>query len=71
MQDQIVFEDNHLLVINKKAGQLVQGDKTGEPAQAGPVDPTGPLIRVAGQRQLRGEALQSLARTRQAWAAAA
>ncbi len=30
MQDQIVFEDNHLLVINKKVGQLVQGDKTGD-----------------------------------------
>ncbi|KIA84717.1 pseudouridine synthase [Kaistella solincola] len=30
MQDQIVFEDNHLLVINKKTGQLVQGDKTGD-----------------------------------------
>lgn len=28
--DQIVFEDNHILVINKKAGQLVQGDKTGD-----------------------------------------
>jgi len=27
---QILFEDNHLLVINKKAGQLVQGDKTGD-----------------------------------------
>ena len=27
---QIIFEDNHLLVINKKAGQLVQGDKTGD-----------------------------------------
>jgi len=27
---QIVFEDNHLLVVNKKAGQLVQGDKTGD-----------------------------------------
>jgi len=27
---QIVFEDNHLLIINKKAGQLVQGDKTGD-----------------------------------------
>ena len=27
---QIVYEDNHLLVINKKAGQLVQGDKTGD-----------------------------------------
>lgn len=29
-QDQILFEDNHLLIINKKAGQLVQGDKTGD-----------------------------------------
>ncbi len=29
-QDQIIFEDNHLLVINKKVGQLVQGDKTGD-----------------------------------------
>ena len=27
---QIIFEDNHLLVINKKVGQLVQGDKTGD-----------------------------------------
>ena len=27
---QIIYEDNHLLVINKKAGQLVQGDKTGD-----------------------------------------
>ena len=27
---QILFEDNHLLVINKKVGQLVQGDKTGD-----------------------------------------
>jgi 23S rRNA pseudouridine1911/1915/1917 synthase len=28
--DQIVYEDNHMMVINKKAGQLVQGDKTGD-----------------------------------------
>ncbi|SDL53486.1 RluA family pseudouridine synthase [Chryseobacterium taihuense] len=28
--EQIVYEDNHLLVINKKVGQLVQGDKTGD-----------------------------------------
>lgn len=27
---QIIYEDNHMLVINKKAGQLVQGDKTGD-----------------------------------------
>lgn len=30
LQAQIIYEDNHLLVINKKAGQLVQGDKTGD-----------------------------------------
>lgn len=30
MEDQIVFEDNHMIVINKKVGQLVQGDKTGD-----------------------------------------
>lgn len=29
-QSQILYEDNHLLVINKKVGQLVQGDKTGD-----------------------------------------
>ncbi len=29
-ESQIVYEDNHLLVINKRAGQLVQGDKTGD-----------------------------------------
>ncbi|MBM3164825.1 MAG: RluA family pseudouridine synthase [Bacteroidetes bacterium] len=27
---QIIYEDNHLLVINKRVGQLVQGDKTGD-----------------------------------------
>ncbi|MDC1221059.1 RluA family pseudouridine synthase [Salibacteraceae bacterium] len=26
--DRIIFEDNHLLVVNKLAGELVQGDKT-------------------------------------------
>ncbi|MDL1913605.1 MAG: RNA pseudouridine synthase [Bergeyella sp.] len=30
MKRQIVYEDNHLLIINKKVGQLVQGDKTGD-----------------------------------------
>lgn len=29
---QIVYEDNHMMVINKKSGQLVQGDKTGDPS---------------------------------------
>lgn len=26
----ILYEDNHLMVVNKKAGQIVQGDKTGD-----------------------------------------
>lgn len=26
----ILFEDNHLIVVNKQSGQLVQGDKTGD-----------------------------------------
>lgn len=29
-QPQILFEDNHLLIINKSSGELVQGDKTGD-----------------------------------------
>ena len=29
-KEDILFEDNHLLVVNKKAGLLVQGDKTGD-----------------------------------------
>jgi 23S rRNA pseudouridine1911/1915/1917 synthase len=27
---EILFEDNHLLIINKKSSQIVQGDKTGD-----------------------------------------
>ncbi len=27
---QIVYEDNHLIIINKKASEIVQGDKTGD-----------------------------------------
>lgn len=27
---QIVYEDNHIIIINKRAGDIVQGDKTGD-----------------------------------------
>ncbi len=27
---EILYEDNHLLIVNKRAGQIVQGDKTGD-----------------------------------------
>ena len=27
---QILFEDNHIIIINKRAGENVQGDKTGD-----------------------------------------
>lgn len=30
MKPEILFEDNHLLIINKKPGELAQGDKTGD-----------------------------------------
>jgi len=29
-QSRILYEDNHLLIVNKKAGEIVQGDKTGD-----------------------------------------
>lgn len=32
LERRILFEDNHLLAINKKAGEIVQGDKTGDEA---------------------------------------
>ena len=28
--DQIIYEDNHVIVINKRASDIVQGDKTGD-----------------------------------------
>ena len=27
----VLFEDNHILIVNKRAGEIVQGDKTGDP----------------------------------------
>lgn len=30
LQDRILFEDNHLIAVNKLPGELVQGDKTGD-----------------------------------------
>ncbi len=32
LERRILFEDNHLLAINKKAGEIIQGDKTGDEA---------------------------------------
>ena len=34
LADQILYEDNHLLAINKLPGQITQGDKTGDPCLA-------------------------------------
>ena len=30
LKSRILYEDNHLLVVNKKVGEIVQGDKTGD-----------------------------------------
>ena len=26
----VLYEDNHLIIVNKAAGEIVQGDKTGD-----------------------------------------
>ena len=26
----VLYEDNHIIVVNKKSGEIVQGDKTGD-----------------------------------------
>ena len=30
LQNRILYEDNHLLIVNKKVGEIAQGDKTGD-----------------------------------------
>ena len=32
VESRILYEDNHLLAVNKEAGEIVQGDKTGDPS---------------------------------------
>ena len=27
---QVVYEDNHIIIVNKASGEIVQGDKTGD-----------------------------------------
>ena len=34
VKNRILFEDNNLLIVNKEAKELVQGDKTGDPTLA-------------------------------------
>ena len=28
---QVIYEDNHIIIVSKEAGEIVQGDKTGDP----------------------------------------
>jgi len=44
---QIIYQDNHLLVVNKLPGQLVQGDKTGDISL---IDMSKEYIRVYSQK---------------------
>ena len=30
IEAQVLYEDNHLIIVNKLAGQLIQGDKSGD-----------------------------------------
>ena len=30
----VLYEDNHIIIVNKRSGEIVQGDKTGDPTLA-------------------------------------
>ena len=30
MSMQVLYEDNHIIIVNKESGEIVQGDKTGD-----------------------------------------
>ena len=42
----ILYEDNHLIAVNKQVSDLVQGDKTGDETLAEKVREVRPGIRV-------------------------
>lgn len=49
--ERILYEDNHLIVVNKRSGELVQPDPTGDPALE---DEVKEMIRVRdGQARSR------------------
>ncbi len=47
LSQRIIYEDNHLIVVNKQAGELVQGDKTGDTPL---LDSIKALIKVRDQK---------------------
>ena len=46
LADRILFEDHHLIIVNKLAGEIVQGDKTGDV----------PLVEECGAGAVSGDA---------------
>ena len=38
----VVYEDNHIIIVNKTASEIVQGDKTGDTPLSETVKPFGP-----------------------------
>ena len=47
----IIYEDNHIIVVNKSASEIVQGDKTGDV----PLSEKVKAYLRSGARELRGE----------------
>ena len=37
----VVYEDNHIIIVNKTASEIVQGDNTRNPVMSSSVLPTG------------------------------
>lgn len=55
LKDRILYEDNHLLVVNKLPSEIVQGDKTGDPSL---LEAVKEYIRIS--RQKPGDAFAGL-----------
>lgn len=47
LRSRVLYEDNHLLVVNKRAGEIVQGDETGDKPL---LEMVRDYIRVVGQK---------------------
>lgn len=48
LKDRVLYEDNHLLIVNKRAGEIVQGDQTGDRPL---LEVVRDYIRVIGNKQ--------------------
>ena len=50
---EVIYEDNHIIIVNKQSGEIVQGDKTGD-------RPLSDIVRIISRRSIRSPVLSFL-----------